>query len=180
MADTRMASPSPCPTPPQFSRPQTATYDVLLIVFKHLASLDCPYIEGELVAFGATCGAPTMRGLSLVCRNWRDAGQAALWKGIVFSERKQCKLFLQSAKERPDLAKQVRAVSVGRLVKHPAQTNDPADDKDWLGLSKLMLECLNLCHRGPFLSLSVLFAAKTLTSSILFFPLSSRSPLNSL
>ncbi|GAA5861220.1 hypothetical protein JCM8547_008523 [Rhodosporidiobolus lusitaniae] len=135
---------------------QSLPYDVVLEIAREAATSTCDQLEGELIAWPVTSVCETIHHLPLVCRAWKDAGQAYIFRGIVFATRRQCEGFLKTVKERPELADQVRAVSVGRLLGHPAQRDDPAEDEDWESLSALMLECLSLCKQCQHLQVAPL------------------------
>ncbi|GAA6028012.1 hypothetical protein JCM8097_001829 [Rhodosporidiobolus ruineniae] len=132
-------------TPSSASPAQQLPYDILLEIFSWLAYVSCERVEEELMLWPVTSTSPTMRALPLVCRSWRDAGQSFVFRTVVFDSKDQCRLFLRSAQERPDLAEQVRAASVGRLDPVPIPVEEDEPNGDWQELSELMLECLGKC-----------------------------------
>ncbi|GAA5844331.1 hypothetical protein JCM11251_001720 [Rhodosporidiobolus azoricus] len=126
---------------------QDLPYDVLLEIFGWLAYTSSERIAEELLEWPHTAVDPTYRSLALVCRNWRDAGQTWVFKSIVFSTTEQCRLWLRTATERPDLAAQVRVASVGRLDPYPVPDEGSREDGEWEELSNLMLDCLAECKQ---------------------------------
>ncbi|GAA5892907.1 hypothetical protein JCM6882_006891 [Rhodosporidiobolus microsporus] len=134
--------------PPQSpSIAQELPYDVLLEIFRWVAYLSSERIAEELMEWPHTAADPTFRSLSLVCRHWRDAGQSFVFRSACFTTAPQCRLFLRTARDRPDLADQVRAASVGRLDPYPVPDEGSKEDGEWEELSTLMLDCLEACRQ---------------------------------
>ncbi|GAA6021305.1 hypothetical protein JCM10207_002691 [Rhodosporidiobolus poonsookiae] len=136
---------------------QDLPFDVLISIFQAVLTTSCERVQEELMEWPVAASSPTVRALSLVCRGWRAAGQSTLWRSVVFSHKKQCQLFIRTARDRPDLAKQVRAVSVGRLQRQPVENDN--SDAAWAELSALMLDALAECRQCRHLHIAPLHEA---------------------
>ncbi|BGP14286.1 hypothetical protein JCM10213_004250 [Rhodosporidiobolus nylandii] len=132
-------------------------YDVLVEIFSWVAhTTSARMCEEELVVWPITSTCPSLPAFALVCTAWTTPAQALLFRAVELDTMERCEQFLALAAARPDLVKEVRAVSIGRL--EPQDTGgDVEEEKRRAALTTQMLRAASLCRNTKNLQVKPMY-----------------------